>query len=1049
MPKTTNPLEQIWKDRPFLLLSQQGVGGALADVFYDGKHKAFRTQMQLAFNVGIVEKIFENIETGENDPFFLQRIKDQYIGATGFPNKIADDVISMWIGSLDAETICLVREIAAEKPSKIDEPPTPPENIYGDDDPIAVEPPTPPVELDCKYSPKQDYSKEEYYFPCGASKQDVGFIIKSRGLQTTDLCKNVHAGIYAILFSLLQAKTLAAPGEYLKFYRGEKTNYGRVYRLQMILLWLIRNNHASDGNELDIIFEGSSAGSSVELDAAFAGINYYATAIATLAGKSYSDLKRSKSPTGIWIDINDREFDIIVVDDSKKREGGKRLQWNHNNLIFKINPREKDHCAILAMFLKDFFGYESFRTGQIEMIAEMLNDNKRTLCIMPTGAGKSLVFYFVSMMRSYPTLVISPTDILIKDQVRNLSESHKIDDVRQIEASDDFSEYAPGNWMHFTFTEGNKLLYVTPKILLNADLLTKYMIRLGHLEKLGGIVLDEVHCISNWSHDFRPEYLMLSFLLLEYFGNTSMTCFTATANYTVVSDIKTQLGFDFDRIMSPRYLAPHNIYFEYISCDTCPEIIERAAEKQNDIASSGGKVMCFAKSEAVAKNFHDRLPVSSQNKTDIFKRDKTSSYYDFAKGAFNTLITYQDLGIGINLPGITDTIHVGMPISIAQYVQEIGRANRDGSIDGGSRYVYFQNRKTISETSDLLSLDKPMKELIEEVLGEGRCDNDLASAYSMILRYTHSPKDFERCFEEATRLIGPMTGSGQVEMSGDRMLCMQVLYVLFLVGRIKAWYIVDYKRPLFHIALHDSPESYSLSNMKDKTTTYYRNMGEFPNEISKTKRAGTLEEIIHIFIDWHYNQFLYYHREQANNMLDFLEQFKDESSDTIQRNLIQHFSLSLMSVEKTTDDIHKSDFSEIAEYAVTDVRIGNNLAPDATEETAVNIAKSIERNYSAKLDYFLFCYYLAVRGDFSAARFGRILLKAEPKQRVEILNSIYRSLESANNKQRIAVIDVLCEYFPLKQIIDSLYAENRMPQDETYVMLLVLCFNRKWGAKNV
>lgn len=181
-------------------------------------------------------------------------------------------------------------------------------------------------------------------------------------------------------------------------------------------------------------------------------------------------------------------------------------------------------------------------------MCSILNASGNSVCIMPTGSGKSLVFYMVSFLQPMPVLVIAPTDILISDQIRNLRETHNIDDVSHLRNSSD-SDFK-------NFDVCTKFIYMTPSTFQNRDFLSKCIFlnsgtQLNGLReekvtpdsKLAYIILDEIHCMSNWSHDFRPEYLMLSEHLKKYFTKTPIIGLTGTADYTVALDIQNNLIF--------------------------------------------------------------------------------------------------------------------------------------------------------------------------------------------------------------------------------------------------------------------------------------------------------------------------------------------------------------------------------------------------------------------------------------------------------------------------------------------------------------------------
>ena len=186
----------------------------------------------------------------------------------------------------------------------------------------------------------------------------------------------------------------------------------------------------------------------------------------------------------------------------------------------------------------------------------MLSSSQHSVCIMPTGSGKSLIYYMASLLQPLPIFVVAPTDILIQDQIRNLRELHRIDNVAHLKLTRDNS------FAEFELVAN--LNYITPTSLQCRHLIAQFhhinngtktvgyryeMIAAGPL--IAYVVLDEIHCISNWGHDFRPEYLMLSQRLNKSLDRVTCWGFTATANYTVVEDVQQQLNIPQENFFSP------------------------------------------------------------------------------------------------------------------------------------------------------------------------------------------------------------------------------------------------------------------------------------------------------------------------------------------------------------------------------------------------------------------------------------------------------------------------------------------------------------------
>ena len=181
--------------------------------------------------------------------------------------------------------------------------------------------------------------------------------------------------------------------------------------------------------------------------------------------------------------------------------------------------------------LKNFFGYDSFRPGQLEIIQHLLN-GEDVLAVMPTGAGKSLCFQLPALIQNFKTIIISPLVALMNDQTAALRDLGV--EVELIHSGRDYEENAQ-SWRNFA-TGDVKILYMSPERLMQ----TRMLAALDSLD-IGMFVVDEAHCISKWGAGFRPDYEALSRLRV-LFPKTILAAFTATADQATRVDINQKLS---------------------------------------------------------------------------------------------------------------------------------------------------------------------------------------------------------------------------------------------------------------------------------------------------------------------------------------------------------------------------------------------------------------------------------------------------------------------------------------------------------------------------
>ena len=322
-------------------------------------------------------------------------------------------------------------------------------------------------------------------------------------------------------------------------------------------------------------------------------------------------------------------------------------------------------CAA-ATVLRDVFGFDSFRPGQQEIIDAVTRGNN-VLAIMPTGGGKSLCFQLPALMRDGVTVVISPLIALMRDQVRALREAG-------VEAgaltSGNTEEETAEVW---DALEGGrlKLLYIAPERLASGA-------ALGMLRRIGVglIAVDEAHCVSQWGHDFRPDYLRIGELRRAL--DVPLAAFTATADAETREEIVTRL---FDGQAPQTFLHGFdrpNIHLAFAAKDNPRrQILQFAAARkgQSGIVYCGTRAKTESLAAALRSDGHQSLHYHGG--MDPGERRDTEARFQREDGLI--VVATVAFGMGIDKPDIRWVAHADLPKSIEAYYQEIGRAGRDGA----------------------------------------------------------------------------------------------------------------------------------------------------------------------------------------------------------------------------------------------------------------------------------------------------------------------------------------------------------------------------------
>lgn len=397
----------------------------------------------------------------------------------------------------------------------------------------------------------------------------------------------------------------------------------------------------------------------------------------------------------------------------------------------------------LEVILTERFGFDHFKTGQKEAIQALLK-GKNVISVLPTGTGKSLIYQFTGYMLDGMVLIVSPLLSLMDNQVAQM----RLAGEKRTAALNSMLSRPERHYIEQHLGQ-YKFLFVSPEMLQSS-----YFMSLLSEIKIGLFVVDEAHCISQWGQDFRPDYLFLGDVRSKLAYPRTLAL-TATAPRTVINDIQETLHLK-DNVMLDR-TDPNRSNIFYHIMEIHPQ--EKDDQLISLLADYPMPAVIYFSSKKQADSVSQLISERTQLKVDTYhadrsSEDRTTIQRQFLSNKLDVICATSAFGMGINKENIRSIIHYHLPNTVEEYIQEVGRAGRDGKQSMATLlYSYtdlaFKYRKTIETDLTKGVVDTLLQTRDSQLVNLSDADQ----AMLQIIRYKQMTSDQALDFVENRTLI--------------------------------------------------------------------------------------------------------------------------------------------------------------------------------------------------------------------------------------------------------------------------------------------------------
>ena len=607
----------------------------------------------------------------------------------------------------------------------------------------------------------------------------------------------------------------------------------------------------------------------------------------------------------------------------------------------KYNITSED-TPVLEFFLRNIFEKEEFRQGQLPIISSVLNRDD-TVGLLPTGGGKSMCYQLPCLLQPSISFVVCPIKSLMYDQYENMKNAyitnttHLNSDLTAEEKKAVQKKFAEGKYL---------FIWISPER-FQIKAFREYLSAVNASLSVAYAVVDEVHCLSEWGHDFRTSYLNLSKTVQKLCPTTSFVGLTATASVNVLKDIKVEFA------RNNRVLKDENIksLLDYSRKELNFEVIEDKNNKlhvlkeimtDQEVLNQPGKAAlvftphvngqfgCYSVANSLKSHFQKnvnwysgevpkvpeydtagqrtgrKLPVMS---SEDFQEHKVNAQLNFKKSQYPALVATKAFGMGIDKQNIYYTFHYGLPSSVEALYQEAGRAGRwdkrnpDKAKDIAKCYVLYSKETTDESTVNRLFEQETtfteIQAINDEVKWEGRDifrqiflflqgQQDVSDEYKvmkLLVKNYFVPRSKQRVYYSTIqRELRNIDISGGNEKL--RQIAQKGIYRLSLLGIVKDW-TNDFVNQ-FEVEFGSAVEADVFKSLKHFITKYEPGI-DLQTELDKQNRPSLSDSCMWYLLKWTFDNVAYSRKQSLKTLSDWCGQFQELGNERFKQRIDNYF----------------------------------------------------------------------------------------------------------------------------------------------------------------